>query len=219
VRPLSLISRSLVAVAAIISTGGFATGGMATGDSRTLQFVVTRNGNQIGTSTFHLLQNGSQVVAENVTHIRVQFAYLTVYYYDQHENERWEGSRLLAMDAVTDDNGTVHKVTAAQNGNALSVDADGRISKVNAAAVPVSLWNPSVLQRTLALNPRDGSVAPISVVDRGQEKLELHGKTTAAHHYLVKAGFSEDVWYDEQQRLVQVELHVGDGSQIQYRLG
>jgi hypothetical protein len=182
-----------------------------------LNFAVMRNGDQIGTSTVRLSRDGDAMVAQVDTHVQVKIAHVTVYRFDQSETERWVDGQLQALSSLTNDNGTVHKVTARSRGNALAVDADGNASEVGPAVIPVSLWNASLVHETMALNPQDGSLTPVSVIDHGEEQLVLQGRPTTAHHYSIRTSFPQDVWYDRQRQLIKVELHARDGSTIQYQ--
>jgi hypothetical protein len=183
----------------------------------TLNFAVMRNGTQIGNSTIRLRRDGEETVAEVVTHIQVKIAYVTVYRFDQNQTERWADGNLVALTSITDDNGTPHKVLVKRKGNTLLVEADGKASEVDPTLTPVRLWNPSLVQKKLALNPQDGTVTPVSVVDHGEEKLVLEGRPTTAHHYSINTSFPQEVWYDEQNRLVKVKLRGSDGSTIHYQ--
>jgi hypothetical protein len=183
----------------------------------TLNFAVMRNGTQIGNSTIRLRRDGEETVAEVVTHIQVKIAYVTVYRFDQNQTERWADGNLVALTSITDDNGTPHKVLVKRKGNTLLVEADGKASEVDPTLTPVSLWNPSLVQKKLALNPQDGTATPVSVVDHGEEKLVLEGRPTTAHHYSINTSFPQEVWYDEQNRLVKVKLRGSDGSTIHYQ--
>src|SRR5205823_5062340 len=142
----------------------------------TLNFAVMRNGTPIGNSTVRLRREGEETVAEIVTHIQVKIAYVTVYRFDQSQTERWADGNLVAFTSITDDNGTPHKVVAKRQGNTLLVDADGKLSEVDPTLTPVSLWNPTLVRKKLALNPQDGTITPVSVVDHGEEKLVLDGR-------------------------------------------
>jgi hypothetical protein len=213
-RALFLVLGTLIVSAMIYSMPA-----QAQTDDMTLNFAVMRNDQPIGTSLVRLRRDGQETIAEIATHVRVKIAYVTVYRFDQAETEHWAGGTLLAMTSLTNDNGTVHKVTARRRANTLSVDADGKASEVNPAVIPVSLWNASVVQQTMALNPQDGTITPVSVVDHGEEQLVLQGRPTTAHHYSIRTSFPQDVWYDEHDRLVKVELRGSDGSRIHYQLG
>src|SRR5579862_6351045 len=122
----------------------------------TMNFIVMRNGNQIGTTTMRISRDGAGTLAEIVTHIEVKIAYITVYHYDQNETESWVDGKLVAMNSETDDNGRQHKVSVTRSGDTLSVDADGKVAEVDPAVIPVSLWNASLMRQTTAISPLDG---------------------------------------------------------------
>jgi hypothetical protein len=191
-------------------------GTAAQADSKvtTLNFAVTRNGDQIGSTTVKLQRNGDQTIAETTTNVQVKIAFVTVYRYEQRLTERWVGGTLDALSAVTNDNGNVHKVSATRSGGKLSVNADGKVSQVDPAMMPANLWNASLVRMRAALDPKDGSVMPVSVVDRGKEQLVVQGRALTAHRYSIKTTIPQEVWYDEQQRLLKVELRGSDGSTI-----
>jgi hypothetical protein len=199
----------LVAVT-VIMTGA----AHADGRTTTLNFAVTRNGEQIGSTTVKLQRNGEQTVAETATTVQVKIAFITVYRYEQRMTERWVGGKLDALRAVTDDNGNVHSVSATRTGDKLAVNADGNVKQVDPAMIPASLWNASLVHMTAALDPKDGSVMPVSVVDRGKEQVVLQGRALTAHRYSIRTTIPQEVWYDEQQTLLKVQLHGSDGSTI-----
>jgi hypothetical protein len=182
-----------------------------------LNFTVLRNGDQIGTSTMRVRRDGPQTVAEVVTHIQVKIAYVTVYRFEQTETEHWTEGSLVEMTSLTNDNGTVHKVSAKRAGDTLSVEADGKTSEVDPTVIPASVWNAALVRHTVALDPQDGSLTPIAVVDHGEEQLVLEGRPTTAHHYSISTALPQDLWYDEHDQLVKVELVGSDGSKIEYR--
>ena len=207
------------AVAAAAVAVGSASPGRAEPQAVTLNFSVTRNGEPIGTSTVHLRQEGGRTVTRAATHIAVKLAYWTVYRFDQSESEEFADGRLQAMNSMTDDNGTVHRVAAQRRGDVLAVDADGKLTNVDPNLIPASPWNPLLLGQRIALNPQDGSITPVAVVDRGEEQLVVDGRPLRAHHYSIATNFPQDVWYDQHHRLVKVELHGSDGSRISYQQG
>ena len=209
-RNLSLFLGVLVASFSMVAGIGARADDRAT----TLNFAVTRNGEQIGSTTVRLQRNGDQIIAETATTVQVKIAFVTVYRYEQRLTERWVGGRLAALSAVTDDNGSIHRVSATRTGERLSVNADGKISQVDPAMIPATLWNAALVRMTAALNTKDGSVMPVSVVDRGKERLVVQGRALTAHRYSIRTTIPQEVWYDEQQRLLKVELRGSDGSTI-----
>ena len=84
--------------------------------------------------------------------------------------------------------------------------------------MPGSLWNQELLSRSVMLDAQDGSILPLSVVDHGNKQITVKSRTVKAHHYTLKSKWTQDVWYDEQQRLVHASLVASDGSVILYQL-
>lgn len=203
--------------------GGFATFGLivsgtiaqADGNASRLNFAVTRNGEPIGSTTVTLHRSGDQTIAETATRIQVNIAFIPVYRYEQRLTERWVDGKLTALNAVTDDNGSIHRVSATHTGDRLSIEADGKVSQVDPALIPANLWNVALVRMREALDPKDGRVMPVSVVDRGEERLVIHGRALTAHRYSIQTTIPQEVWYDERQRLLKVELRGSDGSTIQ----
>ncbi len=185
----------------------------------TVKFAVMRNGAQIGTNSIRFGRDGSDTTVQMVTHVKVGFAFLTLYRFDQTENERWADGRLLALDATTDDNGTVHRASAAAQDGRIVVHCDGKVSATPPASIiPFSLWNPALVAQNVALDTRDGGLESIRVADRGEETVMVQGRSRRAHHYQIMSSFPEDVWYDDNDQLVRVELKGSDGSTILYQM-
>lgn len=183
-----------------------------------INFAVMRNGEQIGTNRIRVIRDGTQTTVQDDTHVAVGLGVITLYHFDQNETEHWADGRLVALSAKTDDNGTERKTSASTQGGKLVIRAGDKVWEVPPTAVPLSLWNPPLVDSQVALDPKDGSVQPMKVIDRGEENLTVQGRTRAAHHYQVVTTFPEDVWYDENHQLVQVELKGSDGSTIRYQL-
>lgn len=187
-------------------------------DSHTIRFLVTRNGEPIGTNSIRVGHDGADTTVATVTHVKVGFAFLTFYKFDQTENERWSGGRLLALDSVTDDNGTVRKATAAAQDGALLIACNGKTLRSPATTIPFNLWNSELMERSVALDTRDGSMESLKVTDLGEESLIVQGHAKRTHHYEITSSFPEDVWYDDKGELVRVEMKAMDGSTILYQL-
>jgi hypothetical protein len=213
-RSRALTMGTLLLAAALAGATAKADSGNAT-----MNFAVTRDGQQIGNNTIQLRHNGAETTVQMVTHVQVKIAFVTVYRFEQTETERWVDGQLMALNAVTDDNGTMHRVTATRTNDKLAIEADGKTTEVAGNTIPASLWNPLLLEQTIAFNPQDGIVTPIAVVDRGEDHLMVHGRAQRTRHYVINGSFAQDVWYDEQRRLVKVALKASDGSTISYQLG
>jgi Family of unknown function (DUF6134) len=196
----------------------FAVAAHADPAAETMKFAVTRDDAPIGTNTIDVIRKGAETSVQIVTHVAVGMAFFTLYKFDQTETELWTNGRLLAMKAITDDNGTLHHTDANSHDGKLVVEGDGQVQKLATTIVPASLWNPAMLSQNMALNPEDGKLVPVSVVDRGEDNLTVAGRLERVHHYVLKTIFSQDVWYDDGHHLVKMELKGADGSTIRYQL-
>jgi Family of unknown function (DUF6134) len=202
-------------IAAMIGVLLFGVSGQACAE--TMRFAITRNGDQIGTHSIQINRAGSEISVNIATDLVVKVLFVTAYRFQHTESERWVNGRLVALDSTTDNNGTRHQVSIVTKASGLEMEADGKASRVDRNIIPASLWNPELMRRSVMLDTQDGDIVPLSVVDQGMEELAIEARIVKAHHYTIKSRFSQDVWYDEQQHLVQAKLIGRDGSVILYK--
>jgi hypothetical protein len=200
----------------VVSVALASTAVRATDDVKTATFAVIRNDTRIGTSTISIADDGPGTKIASATHVAVKLAFLTLYHFDQTETEEWAGGRWQSLSATTDDNGKVHHVVASNAYDGITVQGNGQMKRIAASVMPASLWNDAILTRNAALDPLDGTIVPVKISDRGQEDLIVQGKPTRVRHYTITTSFSQDVWYDGNHQLVQVEMKGSDGSLIRY---
>ena len=179
--------------------------------AETLRFAIMRNGEQIGTHAIEISRTGPETNVRITTDLSVKVLFVTAYRLQHSATERWVNGQLVSFDSTTDN------VSATRGTSRLEVDADGKTSRLDQNVLPASLWNPELMRRKTALDTQDGQVDPISVTDNGTEDLSLGARTLKAHHYEIKGRYSQDIWYDERGRLVQVKLVGSDGSVISYK--
>lgn len=181
-----------------------------------IRFAIMRNGEQIGTHSIELRQAGAETTVNSATSVTVKILFVTAYRYEHSCIERWIDGHLVALNSVTDDNGTKHKIDLGSKGTGLVVQADGKSTQVDKNIVPASLWNPAIIRQTVALDAVSGKVMPITVVDGGMENVAA--QVAPAHHFTINGTFKQDVWYDEQGHLVHAQFVGSDGSIISYVL-
>lgn len=191
---------------------------LASAGTDTTNFAVMRDGTQIGTNSVSVSHNDGSTTVQTVTHVSVGFGFLTLYKFDQTETEEWSGGHLVAMNSKTDDNGTVHRSSAACRDGKMVVHADNQVKEFAPSTIPFNVWNAALVDQNLALDPEDGNLKPVKVIDHGEESVAVQGHARRAHHYQIVTTFPQDVWYDDKNALVQVELKGSDGSTIRYQL-
>jgi hypothetical protein len=186
--------------------------------AETLNFVITRNGDPIGTSTIEINRTSADTTVDTRTDLTVNVLFFTAYCFEQKTSERWSNAHLVALNSTTNNNGTRHKVAVRMKGDQLELYADGENNPLERDIVPSTLWNPDFLKHSMMLDVQDGQVMPVTVVDDGVDNLRVGGQVVPAHHYTINGRYSEGAWYDDQGRLVQVKIIGSDGSIILYDL-
>lgn len=204
-------------VAVVVPLILFMSGAPALPETR--RFEITRNGDPIGTHVIEVNRSGNEFLVSVVTDLTVKVLFVTAYRLQIAASERWANGRLIALNSTSNNNGARHVVSAAARGSRLEVTVDGKESIfVDSNVMPNSFWNAEFLRRPIMLDAQDGQVMPVSVRDLGEEDLTINASVIRARRYTVTSRYSQDVWYDDQSRLVQARLVARDGSVITYRL-
>jgi hypothetical protein len=187
-------------------------------NAETIKFAIMLNGEQIGTHTVEINRTGPETSVKIATELAVKVMFITAYRMQHKSTERWVDGRLVALNSDTDNNGTRHKVLVTETANGMEIRAGGKASKAERNLVPGSLWNQALLSRSEMLDAQEGNILPLSVVDRGTQQLTVKQKVVKARHFTLKSKWTQDVWYDEQQRLVHASFAAPDGSVILYQM-
>jgi len=191
--------------------------GVAQAATDSMRFAITRNGDPIGTHSIDINRAGQETSVSIATDLTVKVLFVTAYRFQHTDNERWLNGHLVALNSTTNNNGAHHTVTVTAKPPGLDITADGKVSRADQNIMPTSLWSPQFLQRPIMLDTQNGQLMPVSVVDDGEEALTIKTQTVKTHHYTIKSSFSQDVWYDDQSRLVQARFVASDGSVIMYQ--
>ena len=177
-----------------------------------------RNGQQIGTHVVEINRAGQETSVKIATDLDVKVLFVTAYRLQHRATEKWVEGRLVAMSSNTDNNGTRHRVSVSETPAGMEIHADGKSSKADSTLVPGSLWNLELLHRKVMLDAQDGQILPLAVVDHGSQQVTVKSRVVKAHHYTLKSKWVQDVWYDDQDRLVKASLIASDRSEVLYQL-
>jgi hypothetical protein len=205
---------ALTFIWALLLLGGAA----AENKQETLKYAVIRKGEQIGTHSVEIRRKDAETTVNIATQVAVKVAFITAYTFEQTNTEKWVNGRLASLRASTDDNGTKSKLEVTSGGQGLRIQADGKSMSAPADAMPASLWNPALMKQTVAINTVNGNMMPIKVTSKGVEEVTTPLGRAKAQHFNMQGIFDQDLWYDEQGRLVQLKLKGSDGSDVFYRL-
>jgi Domain of unknown function (DUF6134) len=195
----------------VLGTGSYAS-------AETIKFAILRNDDQIGTHTIEINRAGPETSVKVVTDLTVTVLFVTAYRLTHSATEKWLEGRLVSMSSTTNNNGTRHAVSVAETPSGMEIKADGKVTRENRPLMPGSLWNQELMRQKVMIDSQEGNILPLSVVDHGTQQLTVKSRPVKAHKYTLKSKYTQDVWYDEQGRLVHARLVASDGSIILYRL-
>ena len=183
-----------------------------------LAFTVLRNGEPIGSHTYTFEKDHGALKVTVDTSVAVKVVMIPVYRFEHHDEEVWRDDRLTELASKTNDDGTRHHLNVAADASGLEVDGDEKPSRLPAAMLPASLWNPDTVRQGALMNTLDGHPMTIHVADAGEETVDVHGHPTPAHHYVLTGDLARELWYDAAGTLVQVRFKAKDDSDLRYVL-
>lgn len=227
---------STVAIAAILSGGASANPGvgqtsMSTPvaaeaptpwqpeDGAEIRFDVFRKGDtKFGSHVvrFDVQDDGSYTVTTDVD-LKAGLGPITVFRYTLDSTETWRDSQLVALEGKTNDDGDKEKVSVSMNGDALAVRGSAYSGKAPAGIIPSSHWNIQQVFSNEILSTENGKLLQTSIERVGEETLTIDGKAVPATHYRLKSDITVDLWYDDQNRWVQLSFEAR-GQTIDYKL-
>ncbi len=202
-------------VVAIIGMGGAHAAVPASGE---LNFIVMREGDEIGTHRLVFSESEEGLTIDVKTDIAVTVFGIAFYRFEHEGHELWVDGQLVSISSRTNDDGTDHRLDAVAEDGVLLVDGDARKEPEVATIIPASLWNHALVAQSVLLNTLDGSNMSVSVTEVGQEIVEAKERNISATHYSVTGALNRELWYDAENVLVQVQFDGADGSEITYIL-
>ncbi|MBM3533559.1 MAG: hypothetical protein FJX60_11045 [Alphaproteobacteria bacterium] len=147
---------------------------------RRFDFQVLRNGSPIGSHVTLVEKRGEETLVQVALDLAVTFGPFTLYRYKHRSAERWQGGRLVAIEADTDDDGTRLWLRARAEGDEVVVEGpEGR--RVGAAdTIPSSYWNPKLRDAKAWIETHWGILAPVTITKGMPVTVKLPGREVQA---------------------------------------
>jgi hypothetical protein len=194
----------------------------ATGRAQDAAFTVSRNGEPVGTASFHITASADGYDSSSVVRVAMQ----GLDYALSKSEELSSANELKHVQLSATVNDQAVNVTAAPDSAQLlmNISANGRSSTTRLEAHNVAVFlpdfDPGALETLLALavthNNRDlwaivpkqaGSVMPISLATYADEQGTLDGKPIVVHHLVATiSGANTDLFFGPETQLLQAEL-------------
>ena len=85
------------------------------------EYVIKRNGDQIGTLKIDFQRDGNRLVATSDYSLKIKLMAIVLYRYDKRMVETYENGHLVAYETDIDDNGTKSQVRVTRDGENLAI--------------------------------------------------------------------------------------------------
>ena len=179
-----------------------------------LRYAVMRNGDEIGTHEMEFVRDGNRFTVLTRIDVAVTVAGVTVFRFANQSDEEWVDGRLASFVSTSDDDGKVHHVRVEPNSDGLWVTEHDHRKLFPGVRLIGTLWNPETAQQSLLIDPVDGRLRQVTVVDHGLEPRMVLGQRVQARHISITGKLRREVWYGPDNRIVHFEFRAGDDSLI-----
>jgi len=178
---------------------------------KNLDFKVFLNDREVGIHSFHLQQQGEQLLVSST--MRLDFTILMVkkIKYRHQANEVWQGGCLVSLTSQTEKQGKNIIVNAATDGSGLVVEHSEGSETIAGCARGFAYWNPTLLEADFLLNAESGQYLPVEISSR----ISTQNNIT---HMLI-AGPEADVrlQYDAAGNWLSLESKLQIGGLLRYQ--
>jgi|TARA_R100000322_G_scaffold137945_5_gene93765 hypothetical protein len=183
-----------------------------------LSFRVERGSTPIGTHTVSFMRKGEELHVAVDIELAVSFGPITVFRYEHRNRETWRGGKLVALETVTNDNGTRYKVSAKAMETGLKV-----ISSANGTfiapddIIPTSYWNPATISQSELLDTQKGRILKVEIKPGTEFEAGVNGKPIPVREYEMTGDLKLKLWYSPEMEWLNV-IFRARGEDVDYRV-
>lgn len=186
-----------------------------------LDFAIVRNGKEIGTHVYRFREARDGLQVDVQTRIQFKLGFVTVHRFSHDSRETWKDDRLVAFSSATNEKNIVKgratfQVAVLKDGGELDVRAAKQEWRAPGDAIPASLWNREFGDSNTLIDTVDGAKLAVKVETLGREMISVNGQQVATVRYRLSGDLRRDLWYDQDDVLVQVRFTAEDGSEVRY---
>lgn len=183
----------------------------------TYNFRVLHGGSEIGTHTYTISQpDAGTTKVHSEADFSVSLFFIPVYDYLHKNTETWKNGCIQNINATTNDNGTLLKVSGYKQAQQFVLKTLEEEKNLDSCVRSFAYWKPEYLNQPYLLNPQTGELEEISLVQKGLTSIKLNNTTYQARQYqLVNPKFTINLWYSDNDWLA-LESRTSDGNILRY---
>ena len=182
-----------------------------------LVFDVFRDGSRFGSHVVSFARNADELTVETDIDLKVAFGPITLFHYVHDATERWNAGALRSVSARTKKDGKWKTMTLEAVEGGLRIMGAGFKGILPDRVIPSTHWNVAQMSQGAMLSTETGALLPMTVTDRGIERVRVGNSTIEARRYDVKSEIAASFWYDAAGRWVKCAFEA-EGSKVDYVL-
>jgi hypothetical protein len=203
-------------VLAIATLAGVLGAGPAFADAYRLNYQVhhSKYGN-VGSYTNIVDTQGPNTTVTTNLSIKVGFLGISAYHQTAHRVEKWQGDRLMSLQASTTTNGKPVEVSGVAEGDHFQVTTPDGSKEAPATVRVANPWSPKLMNGEMILTPDDGTLTNMQISPAQDTVVEVAGMQVPAKQYDIDlAGLNEkyQVWFDNSGTAVKFDKSDKDGT-------
>jgi len=182
-------------------------------------FKVYLDDKEIGFHNFSMVHKEQHQEIYSSARFDVKFLFINAYSYKHDNVELWHGKCLNSINAVTDDNGDLYKVSGKADDDAFVVNTSEKQNKYLPCIKTFAYWDPEFLKETTLLNSQTGQMIKVDSEFIGNETLRHNGEEVVARHYRLHGkDLQIDLWYSVDDHWLALESLTESGRVVRYAM-
>ena len=161
---------------------------------------------EIGSHVVSFSRSGEDLVVDVAIDIEVKFLFIALHSLVSERRETWRDGRMVAYKAHTDENSELVDVTARAEGDKLIIEGPGGRAEADGAVFPSHPGNPEIVNATLQMDTKTGTLLNVSVAPAGNESIEVAGKAVETRKYEVTGDLERELWFDADGNWIQLRF-------------
>jgi hypothetical protein len=206
----------LVAAGLLWLCGANVAAEMAPPDGGSLDMAIIRKGEVIGSyrADFHRLTDGRLQVTLLVK-ADVSLGPISLYHFHQVTKEIWRGEQLVSMTSDTEEDGEKHHLTVTEDNGDLALTVDGKMQRISAESVPLSLWSAEMVSRSRPIF--DSNDGQLYKAEASCEPAAPHAGEGVGRICQITGELQRSLRFDAAGLLDDMSFAADDGTHIHYK--
>lgn len=201
---------------ALIAAAGFsAVAGPLIPETGKLDYVVNRDGDQIGTHVITFRRKGERLLVDTNVDVAVKLAFITLYRFAKRAREVWKDGRVVGYRVTVNDNGNIIEASAKANGTKLLLDGPNGKAVAPLGTMVSGYWSIDTVTQKALIDSEEGRLRPVEFKGGEEQTIDIKGRSFKARYYRLTGALVREVWYDAKGLLLKMRAIARDGSVIE----